>query len=95
MFDEIDGPSDWKKKQEAVDKKMAAIAKKSGSDLAGDISKRKEAKKTNSANIEIISMLSYEAQDQLRSGKMSLKEVVKDLCEALEAMAGMKDEDDK
>jgi hypothetical protein len=93
MFDEIEGPGDWKKRQEAVDKRMATIAKKSGSDLAGDISKRKEAKKTNSANIEIISMLSYEAQDQLRSGKMTLKEVVKDLCEALEAMVGMKDDE--
>lgn len=88
MFDEeCSGPSDWKKRQEAVDKKLALIGKKS--DIAADISKRKTARKSNQENIEIISTLSYEAQDQLRSGKMSLKEVIEDLCDAFKAMLTM------
>lgn len=93
MFaEECAGPSDWKKRQEAVDKKIAIIGKKS--DIAADISKRKTARKTNQENIEIISTLSYEAQDQLRSGQMTLKEVVEDLCDALKAMLSI-DGDDK
>ncbi len=92
---EVAGPSDWKKRQEAIDRKIAFIAKDSKSDIAGGIAKRKNAEASNDVNCSVISQLCYEAQDQLRSGKMSLKEVVEDLCEALESMEGMKDDEKK
>lgn len=94
---EVDGPDDWKKRQAAINKRLEGVAKKSGSEIAKKISKQKEAQsdKGLDQNCSIISMLSMEAQDQLRSGNMSLKEVVKDLCEALEAMVDMKPDDEE
>lgn len=97
MMDEIEGPSDWKKQREAVNKRLADVAKKSGSEIAKKISTKQGARsdKTIDRNCEVIDMLSREAQSQMRDGKMDLKTVVKDLCEALEAMVGMKDDEKK
>lgn len=81
-----EGPSNWKKRQEAVTKAISTVAKKSGSSIAEGIAKRKEADESNDVNCAVISQLCYEAQDQLRSGKMSLKEVVTELSDALLAM---------
>lgn len=97
MMDELEGPSDWKKQREAVNKRLSEVAKKSGSEIAKKISTKKDAQsdKTIAKNCEVIDMLCHEAQSQMRDGKMDLKTVVKDLCEALEAMVGMKDDESK
>lgn len=94
MLETAEGPSDWKKQQEAIQKRLKSVAKDSDSKIAKTISDRKEKRSDKSIqqNCELISMLCYEAQDQLREGKMSVKEVVKDLCEALESVASMKEE---
>lgn len=99
MFDEpiAMNETDWQKEQkrknEAIKKRLGSVVKKSGSELAKRVLKQKENKGDDKVdqNCEMISTLCYEAQDQLRSGKMSLKEVVTDLCEALEALADMKE----
>ena len=89
---EMDGPDDWKKRQEANNSRLAAIAKKSGSKIAEVISDRREKKAdaTIDQNCEMISTLCYEAQEQLRSGKMTIKEVIKELCDALECVPDVK-----
>jgi len=89
---EIDGPNDWKKRQEAINKRLKGVAKESGSKIAKEISDRKDRKAdaTIDQNCEMISTLCYEAQEQLRSGKMTVKEVIKDLCEALECIPDVK-----
>ena len=101
-MDEVEpSTSKWeqenKRKQEAIKKRLAGVAKSSGSDIAKSLSKQRQnsSDKSIGENCELISMLCYEAQDQLRSGKMTLKEVVSDLCEALEAITDSKTEDDE
>ena len=103
MFDEVEEPmnkmSDWekenKRKQEAIKSRLEGMAKGSKSDIAKSLSKQKKnsGDKSVSVNCELISMLCYEAQDQLRSGKMNLKEVISDLCEALESLEDSKAEE--
>lgn len=84
-----EGPSEFKKQREAVDKKLQAASKKSDSKVLKRVAKEVENKDNSDVRekTKLAEMLFHESLDMFRDGEMTFKEFTNDLNEALKAVA--------
>lgn len=92
MHAEIAGPDDYKKRQEAIKRKLKSAAESSGSEILKSQSKKENRKDTPEVqdNCQMARMLVDEGLEMYKSGDMSFSEFVEDLHKSLMAVSGRK-----
>ena len=90
------GPSDWKKRQDAIKKTLAQAAKKGDGEIIKEVAKEEKRDKPKVQDTcQMLDRLMHEGIEMYRDGDMTLKEMVEDLKLSLDALVSVvKEESD-
>ena len=90
------GPDNFKKRQEAIKKKLNEAAKSSGSEILKKQAKRESRERPEiQDNCQMARMLLNEGLQMYESGDMTFPEFVADLHKSLMALSGGKESDEE
>lgn len=95
MHEDISGPDDYKKRQEAIKRKLAAAAKSSDSEILKQQAKKEKRRDTPEVqdNCQMARMLVDEGLEMYKSGDMTFEEFAADLHKSIMAIAGKKSDE--